>query len=116
ARIAPRRLPFHQLHDLVADAEEWVERAVRILRHEGDPAALDVALERRAVHGEDVHPVETDGPAVIPRVRGQNAEHGARERRLPAAGLADETHDGSTPDAQIDAVKNAHDPRLSAEA
>src|SRR5690606_13972109 len=68
------------------------------------------------VHGEDVHAVETDGPAVVSRIRRQNAEHGACERRLPATGLADETHDGTAPDAQIDAVEYANDPRFSAEA
>ena len=86
------------LADDVADAHPRIERADRVLEDDLHvPAHL---LQRRALEGDHVDAVEAD----LARGRLEQPQQRASERRLAAAGLADEPDRLAAMDVEIDAV------------
>jgi hypothetical protein len=90
-------------HD-VADGHPRVERGVRVLQHDLDAAPQLAQL--RALHREDVPPLETRGAAGR---RFEPHEH-LREGGLAAAGLADHAERLPLLEFEGDAVDRTHVP------
>src|SRR5688500_7562991 len=88
ALVAAMRPPGRA--ELMQEIAHGVERVHRALRHVGElgPAA---AAQRRARHRAEVLALEEDLAPGDPAGRREQPQQGERERRLAAAGFADET-------------------------
>ena len=93
-----------RLLDRAADRHPRIERRVRILKHHLQPRPKSLAGRPRTSLAREKHPAAV-GP--------QQADHHARERRLPAAGLADDAKRLPRVDREADTGKR---PRLPAES
>ena len=111
-----RRLEAHQVVDLRANGEDRVEGGEGVLRDVGDLPPADLGGEFRLPEPEQRPALEADLPRLDPRrVARQDAEDGARERRLAAARFPDEAHDLAAPDRQVHAIQHARDSGVGCE-
>ena len=97
-------MPVHadRLAECVRDALARIERGGRILEH--DLQAAPQAPQLRRARRDHVQPVE----AHLARIRGDEAQAGARDRRFAAARFADDAERLAALDGERDAVDRAH--------
>ncbi len=76
---------FQQLR---ADAEDGIERLIRILGNKADLSAANFVLEDRQWHIQKIAIAQQDPSLGGASALGQNAENGAHQRRFSATGLA----------------------------
>src|SRR5215471_1294816 len=110
-----RRMPSHDFKQLCADLENWVERQIRILRHEADAAAADAPIEVGFRQVEKVFAVEQDGAGLDHYTSRQDSQDGADYRRFAAAAFADDPEDLSTLQREVDMVEDAREPLVGAD-
>ena len=97
-RLRPRRAPDREdLCDLVADADRRIERRARVLVHHRDDVRAELA-QPLAREPEHVTAADLDRAAPHPAVARQVPDRRERDRRLAAAGLADEAVGLAAPD------------------
>ena len=108
ASVELRLVLLQRLAEVVLDPEQRVQPRHRLLEDEAELRAAEPAqLARR--HRHEV-PAAVEHLTVGRRPLRQQAEDAAAERRLAAAGLADEAEDVARVDLERDAVDGAHLP------
>jgi hypothetical protein len=95
--------PPYRVGDLVADREDRVQAATRMLRNEPDATAAESFALLRTGHVVAVEPV---GVHLDAGARVDKTQHRARRHALACAGLADEPQDFPAPHFQVHAPEN----------
>ncbi len=101
--LGHRQMGADRLDDLVADAQQRIERGQRVLEDRADLAPADRAHARRR-QIVDALPGEPDLAAGDAAGRLEQADHGRSGQRLAGAGLADDAQNLAGADRQRHAV------------
>ena len=107
ALVGALLMPMDGLGDLVADGEDGIQGARRLLKYHGDASAPQLA-HLLFGQGEDVRPAKVNSAALYTPGMGDQSQNTASRHGLAATGLADDPNHLSMAHPEIDPVESVN--------